>query len=146
MRWHTLQTAVIVGSLLIGGSAFGQQFPTPSADAIRRASLQEVDAALAILDERISQHKGALKVLIPRTTHLTGLHELWRDYPFGFLDPEIDGMARAQGAVLAKEENLYGSGYDAANATSDATRPAKVAATESGPLWMVIHSLGTLVG
>jgi hypothetical protein len=95
-----------------GGTSKNDQFTTQSAEAIRGASMQEVDAALESLEKRIAEQKGALKVLIPRTAHVTDLYELWRDYLYGFLDAEIDGMARAQGDVLAKEGHLYGSDYD----------------------------------
>ncbi len=93
-----------------------EQFPTTSANTIRGASLQQVNMALASLDKRIAEQGGVLKGLIPRTTHLTDLCELWRDYHYGFLNPEIEAMARAQWDVLAKKKMLFGNGYDLAKA------------------------------
>jgi hypothetical protein len=83
-----------------------------SQGAIRSASLDQVESALASLDKRIAEERGALKVLIPRATHVTDLYELWRDYPHGFLDTEIDSMARTQGDLLSKDNKLFGAGYD----------------------------------
>jgi hypothetical protein len=92
------------------------QFPTPSAGAVSGASLQEVNAALEDLNKHITEQGAVLKGLIPRTTHITDLCELWRDYSCGFLDPGVEGMARARWDALAKDQMLFGSGYDLAKA------------------------------
>lgn len=79
---------------------------------IRGATSQQVESALASIDRQIAESKGALRVLLPKTSYLTDLYELYRDYPYGFLDPEIDGMARAQCEFLTKTSKIYGEGYD----------------------------------
>jgi len=89
---------------------------------IRNASLQQVESALASLDKRIAEERGALKVLIPRASHLTDLYDLWRDYPHGFLDSEIDSMARTQGDLLTKDNKLLGKGYDQSKAQELSTQ------------------------
>jgi len=92
------------------------QFLTPAAGAISAASLQEANAALEDLNKHITEQGAVLKGLIPRTTHITDLYELWRDYPCGFLDPEIDRIAHAQSDALAQRGMVFGSGYNLAKA------------------------------